>query len=324
MTLAAEGLNPGATARVGEPLTLTLRLKAVGLGFEQLPELNLPKIDGADIYPDKATTQNRDAGDVVTGERERKFAIVPNRSGPLTIPSIGIGWWDVVHDRAETASVPDVTLDVAGSRRRNAGTVSESHRWPHPKRRRRSKRHPHRSRKSTSSNDVALWRVIALARCCVVAGDGRYCVRRVAPSSAAPPPSSAGHVRAMPDNVSVKARVPQRMSQQRLDGGGQRAGRLGQCAGCDGAQSRRRGSRARRRGQVAAIDGLQRVLYAGAPATNLGATLTAAFKDGPHLRDDRSKPAKSPSCPRCIRAGSSIALNKRRPAQELTREVSFL
>jgi hypothetical protein len=106
VTLAAEGLSPRATARVGEPLTLTLRLKAVGLGFEQLPELNLPKIDGADIYPDKATTQNRDAGDVVTGERERKFAIVPNRAGRLTIPSIGIAWWDVVHDRPETASIP--------------------------------------------------------------------------------------------------------------------------------------------------------------------------------------------------------------------------
>ena len=73
----------------------------------------MPKIDGADIYPDKATTQNRDAGDVVTGERERKFAIVPNRPGRLTIPSIGIAWWDVVHDRADSASVPDVTLDVA-------------------------------------------------------------------------------------------------------------------------------------------------------------------------------------------------------------------
>ena len=87
--------------------------------------MNLPKIDGADIYPDKASTQNRDAGDAITGERERKFAIVPNRPGRLTIPSIGIAWWDVVHDRAETASVPDVTLDVAAATRRRAGAVSE-------------------------------------------------------------------------------------------------------------------------------------------------------------------------------------------------------
>ena len=112
VTLSAEGIDGNTEARVGEPLTLTLRLQAAGLGFEQLPELTLPKIDGVDIYPDKATTQNKDGGDVTTGERERKFAIVPKRSGPLVIPSISIGWWDTTHDRAETATVPAIDLNV--------------------------------------------------------------------------------------------------------------------------------------------------------------------------------------------------------------------
>ena len=111
-SLTADGIDAATTAKVGEPLTFTLHLKAQGLGFEQLPELKLPAIEGADVYPDKTTTQNRDDGQWLYGERERKFAIVPNRPGPLTLPAISIDWWDTVHDRAETAQLPVQVIDV--------------------------------------------------------------------------------------------------------------------------------------------------------------------------------------------------------------------
>jgi len=112
LTLTAEGAGADATAHVGEPLTLTVRLKAQGLAFEQLPELKLPKIDGAEIYPDKETTQNRDDGNWIYGQRERKFAIVPSRAGKLALPALSIAWWDTAHDRAEVSSVPAQTIDV--------------------------------------------------------------------------------------------------------------------------------------------------------------------------------------------------------------------
>ncbi|HST28715.1 MAG TPA: BatD family protein, partial [Rudaea sp.] len=94
MSLTATGIDASTHAQVGEPLTLTLRLEAQGLGFEQLPKLELPKIAGADIYPDKPVTQDKDDGQWLYGVRERKFAIVPNRSGPLTLPPISVAWWD--------------------------------------------------------------------------------------------------------------------------------------------------------------------------------------------------------------------------------------
>lgn len=112
LTLTAAGIDAASTVRAGEPITLTLKMQAQGLGFEQLPELKLPAIDGVDIYPDKSTTQNRDDGEWLFGERERKFAIVPNRAGTLTLPAISVGWWDTAHDRAETATIPALTLDV--------------------------------------------------------------------------------------------------------------------------------------------------------------------------------------------------------------------
>jgi hypothetical protein len=303
VTLSAEGLNPGATARVGEPLTLTLRLKAVGLGFEQLPELNLPKIDGADIYPDKATTQNRDAGDVVTGERERKFAIVPNRSGRLTIPSIGIAWWDVVHDRGETASVPDVTLDVAGA----VGAAPETAATTpaaKPETTPANQPPPAPAVLMNASNEILIWRVLALTAMVLWLVTVAITFILLCRRRQVPPPASAD-VRAMPENVSIKARFRSACLNNDWTGA---AIALVAWANVRGANARNLGEvviALGDAGQVAAIDTLQRVLYAGASATNLGATLSGAFRDGPRLRDEggiaRKKPVLPPLYPQPIK-----------------------
>ena len=112
LTLTAEGIADAATGHVGEPLTLTLRLKAQGLAFEQLPELKLPKIDGAQVYPDKETTQNRDDGSWIYGQRERKFAIVPTQAGALSLPAVSVAWWDTAQNRAQVAEIAAQTINV--------------------------------------------------------------------------------------------------------------------------------------------------------------------------------------------------------------------
>ncbi len=112
LSLAADAVDGTTTARVGEPLTLTLRIKAQGLSQEQLPELELPHIDGADVYPDKSVTHTRDNDGWLYAERERKFAIVPTRAGKLALPALSIDWWDTEHDRGVTAQLPAQEFDV--------------------------------------------------------------------------------------------------------------------------------------------------------------------------------------------------------------------
>jgi hypothetical protein len=97
---------------VGDPVTRTVRLQAQGLGFEQLPELELAAPAGAEIYPDKADTRTRDDGTWLYGERVRKFAFVPTKPGSLTIPGVSVQWWDTTHERVETAELPAHTLNV--------------------------------------------------------------------------------------------------------------------------------------------------------------------------------------------------------------------
>lgn len=105
---------------VGDPLTRTIRLQAKGLGHEQLPDLDLAKPDGAEIYPDKADMRTRDDGEWLYGERVRKFAFVPDRAGTLTIPGVEVHWWDTLNNRAEVAQLPAKTITVLAA----AGTAA--------------------------------------------------------------------------------------------------------------------------------------------------------------------------------------------------------
>jgi hypothetical protein len=113
LKLSMEGFPADGKGRVGQPITLTMRLDAVGMPFEALPALSLPKIDGADVYPDKAVTGGGTNGSWVTGRRQQGFAVVPTRSGTLHIPETTLHWWNVVTDKAEVATLPARDIEVA-------------------------------------------------------------------------------------------------------------------------------------------------------------------------------------------------------------------
>jgi hypothetical protein len=113
LKLTVEGMPADGKGRVGQPITLTMRLDAVGMPFEALPALSLPKIDGADVYPDKAVTGGGTSGPWVTGRRQQGFAVVPTRSGTLHIPETTLHWWNVITDKAEVATLPARDIEVA-------------------------------------------------------------------------------------------------------------------------------------------------------------------------------------------------------------------
>ncbi|WP_257389360.1 BatD family protein, partial [Tahibacter caeni] len=113
LQLQVDGLTAATPARVGEPLTLTVTEIAQGLGFEQLPEIELPAIDGAEVYPDKSVTRSRENAGWVVGERSRKFAIVPKRAGKLQIPALSLDWWNAADDAAARATTEAIALEVA-------------------------------------------------------------------------------------------------------------------------------------------------------------------------------------------------------------------
>lgn len=113
LSLTLDGLPDAATPlRVGQPFNLTLTMEATGQPFEALPALSLPALDGATAYPDKPVTGNRADGPWVVGRRQQVFAIVPGKAGTLIVPAITVKWWNVLTDRAETATIPEHRFTV--------------------------------------------------------------------------------------------------------------------------------------------------------------------------------------------------------------------
>jgi len=112
LTLELQGMPSGDKVTAGQPLNLHMIVKAQGLSGDALPEPSLSAIDGATVYPDKVVTSTHDDGEWLTGDRERNFAIFPQRAGTLTIPEVTLTWFDVQTGQKRVASIPSRTLTV--------------------------------------------------------------------------------------------------------------------------------------------------------------------------------------------------------------------
>lgn len=101
--------------RVGEPVTRTILVDAVGLEENMLEEPRWPAMEHARIYPDQPQGISRDDGQWVRGHKEFRYAIVPETAGELVLPEIRLEWWDTLADQPRTAVVPESRVQVAPS-----------------------------------------------------------------------------------------------------------------------------------------------------------------------------------------------------------------
>ncbi len=103
----------------GEPSSWLIRLRAEGQLSTQLPELRLDARDGARIYPDRSRTGDDFNGNWV-GQREERFALVPDRPGPMMLPEVRVAWWDTEADQQREAVIPARQISVAPARNQSA------------------------------------------------------------------------------------------------------------------------------------------------------------------------------------------------------------
>lgn len=101
--------------RVGEPVTRTVIIDAVGLEENMIAEPSWPELPGARIYPDKPQGISRDDGEWVLGHKEFRYAVVPEQEGELVLPELTVAWWDTTNNRQQTAVLPAHTLRVLPS-----------------------------------------------------------------------------------------------------------------------------------------------------------------------------------------------------------------
>lgn len=97
----------------GEPLTRTLKLRALASTVGSLPELASATVPGLRAYPDQPALNEERTPRGLKASREEKVALIPAQAGSYTLPEIAIPWWNTATDREEIARVPARTLTVA-------------------------------------------------------------------------------------------------------------------------------------------------------------------------------------------------------------------
>ncbi len=109
-------------ARVGEPLTRTLRLQAGGLAAKQLPDLAPAPPTGMKSYPDRPQLENGEGAAGLQGSRAEKIVLIPTQPGTLSLPALEIPWWNTETERMEIGRLPATQLEVLPAANGSAGT----------------------------------------------------------------------------------------------------------------------------------------------------------------------------------------------------------
>jgi hypothetical protein len=108
-------ISSSDTLRVGEPVTRTVIIDAVGLEENMIVEPEWPELSDVRIYPDQPQGITRDDGHWVLGHKEFRYAVVPEQAGQLILPELRVEWWDTEQNRQRTAVLPPHTLLVQPS-----------------------------------------------------------------------------------------------------------------------------------------------------------------------------------------------------------------
>jgi hypothetical protein len=97
----------------GEPLTLTVEQRAVGMSGAQLPSLEAQlQAPGHRLYREQSEYEGIISRQgALIGTRTDRFTLVPLQGNEVKIPAIRVDWWNVERQRKETAVLPGRLLN---------------------------------------------------------------------------------------------------------------------------------------------------------------------------------------------------------------------
>ncbi|QWP76746.1 BatD family protein [Lysobacter sp. K5869] len=98
--------------RVGNSASVIVEASVDGAGLAQMPELQLPPIDGVQVFADPVQADETFVGGRPRVKLTRKFSLVPSREGEVRLDGLRLDWWDVTARAARTASLPPLSWTV--------------------------------------------------------------------------------------------------------------------------------------------------------------------------------------------------------------------
>ncbi|MDQ2891138.1 MAG: hypothetical protein M3R65_11405 [Gemmatimonadota bacterium] len=109
----------GASPRVGDPFTITMRISGAG-NLRLLPRPML-QVDWASVVPGDERVAWDSAGTVVRGAKEFDWVVTPRIAGDMVLPAVRYDYFNPVTRRYEIAMTPSLPMAVA------AATVAAAH-----------------------------------------------------------------------------------------------------------------------------------------------------------------------------------------------------
>lgn len=115
VTLTSQWSSPPTKAQVGDTLTRTIRLVAVGATPNQLPPLAPLAVDGLRQYEDESRPEAVQVKGEAAAQLTQVVSVVPSRPGTFTLPAVEVDWWNTAANRQEKAVLPPETFSIAGA-----------------------------------------------------------------------------------------------------------------------------------------------------------------------------------------------------------------
>lgn len=100
---------------VGDSVTRTLTIKALGLEGSQLPPLPRQDVPQLKQYPEQPQINSETHANGVTGTRVERTAIVAVQGGEVQLPEIQLPWYDTTNNEWRVAVVPARILHIKGA-----------------------------------------------------------------------------------------------------------------------------------------------------------------------------------------------------------------
>ena len=112
--LSEEWSRPPEMLDAGEPVTRRVQLSALGQMETQLPALDVPEVDGLNVYADKPELSRSLEAGGIRGTREDQYAVIGVAGGDVELPGVDVPWWDIEAGEWKVASLPPRTLTIRG------------------------------------------------------------------------------------------------------------------------------------------------------------------------------------------------------------------
>ncbi|WOC25290.1 BatD family protein [Pseudoalteromonas sp. N1230-9] len=103
------------TVEVGTPITRTITLTALGVTKEQLPDIEMPQVQGFRSYPDEKETNHLVRDGRVISQQTASYALLPQTPGTFTLPEVKLPWFNTKINRISYATIPARTITVIPS-----------------------------------------------------------------------------------------------------------------------------------------------------------------------------------------------------------------